>query len=69
MSDSESDPDLIQEVYDPEDDLNVYGSPVARRAATSDEQPLRSSAQVPVRTQVSFLLLCKFTTINTLYYL
>ena len=44
MSDSESDPNLIQEVYDPEDDLNVYGSPVVRRADASGEQPSISSA-------------------------
>ena len=43
-SDSESDPNLIQEVYDPEDDLNVYGSPVVRRADASGEQPSISSA-------------------------
>ena len=71
MSDSESDSNLIQEVYDPEDDLNVYGLPVVRRAAASGEQPLISSAQVPLpeRTQVSLRLLCKFTTKgNTPYY-
>ena len=55
MSDSESDPNLIQEVYDPEDDLNVYGSPVVHRAAARVEQPSISSTQVPLseRTQVS----------------
>ena len=54
MSDSDTDSDLIQEVYDPEDDLNVYGSPVLRSAAT--EEPSTSSAPMPVlpeRTQVS----------------
>ena len=71
MSDSESDPNLIQEVYDSEDDLNVYGSPVVCRAAASGEQPSISSAQVPLpeRTEVSLRLLCKFTTKgNTPYY-
>ena len=60
MSDSESDPNLIQEVYDSEDDLNVYGSPVVCRAAASGEQPSISSAQVPLpeRTEVSLRLLC-----------
>ena len=53
MSDSDSDSDLIQEVYDPEDNLNVYGSPVLRSAAT--EVPSTSSAlthALPERTQV-----------------
>ena len=70
MSDSESDPNLIQEVYDPEDDLNVYGSPVVHRAAARGEQPSISSTQVPLpeRTQVS-LQPSKFTTKgNTPYY-
>ena len=30
MSDESSDPDLAEERYDPEDDLNAYGSPVYR---------------------------------------
>ncbi|CAB4006323.1 Hypothetical predicted protein [Paramuricea clavata] len=30
MSDESSDPDLAEERYDPEDNLNAYGSPVFR---------------------------------------
>ena len=51
MSDSDEDSDLIQEAYDPDDDLNVYGSPVAR--------PETSTGQTPVlheRTQVSVFI-------------
>ena len=67
MSDSDSDSDLIREVYDPEDNLNVYGSPVLRSAAT--EEPSTSSAltrALPERTQVSVCLLSKFTTTITI---
>ena len=51
MSDSDEDFDLIQEAYDSEDDLNVYGLPVAH--------PETSTGQTPVlheRTQVSVFI-------------
>ena len=59
MSDSETDPDLAVERHDPEDDVNVYGSPISR-PAFSDQQPGPSNITVdrpPDRTEVSEILL------------
>jgi hypothetical protein len=59
MSDSESVSDLAVEQYDPEDNLNAYGSPVVRSV---DEEilavaPARQNIESN-RTQVSVLVLC-----------
>ena len=53
MSSSESDSDLAHEIYDPEDNLNVYGSPVVRSEAEKPSTSAVVSTAVPERTQVS----------------
>ena len=65
MSSDESDSDLNVEVYDPEDNVNVYGSPVA----VENEYPEGTPDNVAVvsaspsgnqanRTQVSLIYHC-----------
>jgi hypothetical protein len=57
MSDESSDPDLAEERYDPEDDLNAYGSPVLRPEYDININEMVGQSDVaivdPVRTHVS----------------
>jgi hypothetical protein len=59
MSDSESESDLNVSCYDPEDNLNIYGSPIYTEQAENvdEEQPGPSNVLVDQpnrRTEVSF---------------
>jgi hypothetical protein len=57
MSDESSDPDLAEERYDPEDNLNAYGSPVFRPPDDININEIVEQSDVgivhPVRAQVS----------------
>ena len=57
MSDESSDPDLAEERYDPEDNLNAYGSPVFQPPDDININEIVEQSDVgivhPVRAQVS----------------
>lgn len=65
MSISESDSELNESIYDPEDNLNFYNSPIYESQGTAPVDDAPSGENVPVdeRTQVSL-----FQFSNILYY-